>query len=115
MEITLNGGGTQRLTTRSIVIAAGARPFVPPLPGLDEVGYVTSDTLWDEFAKLDDIPKRLVVLGGGPIGCELAQSFARLGCAGDAGRDGAAHHDARRRRGVRAGRGVAAKPMAWRC
>jgi pyruvate/2-oxoglutarate dehydrogenase complex dihydrolipoamide dehydrogenase (E3) component/uncharacterized membrane protein YdjX (TVP38/TMEM64 family) len=79
VEIALNGGGTQRLTARSIVIAAGARPFVPPLPGLDDVGYVTSDTLWDEFAKLDEVPKRLVVLGGGPIGCELAQSFARLG------------------------------------
>ncbi|WPC68481.1 FAD-dependent oxidoreductase [Rhodoferax ferrireducens] len=79
VEIKLNSGGTQRLTTRSIVIAAGARPFVPPLPGLDDVGYVTSDTLWDEFAKLDAAPKRLVVLGGGPIGCELAQSFARLG------------------------------------
>jgi pyruvate/2-oxoglutarate dehydrogenase complex dihydrolipoamide dehydrogenase (E3) component len=46
---------------------------------LDDVGYVTSDTLWDEFAKLDEVPRRLVVLGGGPIGCELAQSFARLG------------------------------------
>lgn len=79
VEVALNGGGTQRLTARSIVIAAGARPFVPPLPGLDEVGYVTSDTLWDEFAKLDEIPKRLVVLGGGPIGCELAQAFGRLG------------------------------------
>jgi pyruvate/2-oxoglutarate dehydrogenase complex dihydrolipoamide dehydrogenase (E3) component/uncharacterized membrane protein YdjX (TVP38/TMEM64 family) len=79
VEIALNGGGTQRLTARSIVIAAGARPFVPPLPGLNDVGYVTSDTLWDEFAQLDQIPKRLVVLGGGPIGCELAQSFARLG------------------------------------
>jgi pyruvate/2-oxoglutarate dehydrogenase complex dihydrolipoamide dehydrogenase (E3) component/uncharacterized membrane protein YdjX (TVP38/TMEM64 family) len=79
VEIALNGGGTQRLTARSIVIAAGARPFVPPLPGLDDVGYVTSDTLWDKFAKLDEVPKRLVVLGGGPIGCELAQSFARLG------------------------------------
>jgi pyruvate/2-oxoglutarate dehydrogenase complex dihydrolipoamide dehydrogenase (E3) component/uncharacterized membrane protein YdjX (TVP38/TMEM64 family) len=79
VEIALNGGGTQRLTARSIVIAAGARPFVPPLPGLDDVGYVTSDTLWDEFAKLDEVPQRLVVLGGGPIGCELAQSFARLG------------------------------------
>jgi pyruvate/2-oxoglutarate dehydrogenase complex dihydrolipoamide dehydrogenase (E3) component/uncharacterized membrane protein YdjX (TVP38/TMEM64 family) len=81
VEIALNDGGTQTLTTRNIVIAAGARPFVPPLPGLDEVGYVTSDTLWDEFAKLDEVPKRLVVLGGGPIGCELAQSFARLGSA----------------------------------
>lgn len=79
VEVALNDGGTQRLTARSIVIAAGARPFVPPLPGLDEVGYVTSDTLWDEFAKLDEIPKRLVVLGGGPIGCELAQAFGRLG------------------------------------
>ena len=79
VEIKLNNGSTQRLTTRSIVIAAGARPFVPPLPGLDDVGYVTSDTLWDEFAKLDSPPARLVVLGGGPIGCELAQSFARLG------------------------------------
>jgi pyruvate/2-oxoglutarate dehydrogenase complex dihydrolipoamide dehydrogenase (E3) component len=79
VEIALNDGGTQRLTARSIVIAAGARPFVPPLPGLDDVGYVTSDTLWDEFAKLDEVPKRLVVLGGGPIGSELAQSFARLG------------------------------------
>lgn len=79
VEIALNGGGTQRLTARSIVIAAGARPFVPPLAGLDAVGYVTSDTLWDKFAKLDEVPKRLVVLGGGPIGSELAQSFARLG------------------------------------
>lgn len=87
VEIALNGGGNGtdgppkvvRLTARSIVIAAGARPFVPPLPGLDEMGYVTSDTLWDEFAKLDSAPKRLVVLGGGPIGSELAQSFARLG------------------------------------
>ena len=79
VEIALNGGGTQRLTARSIVIAAGARPFVPPLPGLDDVGYITSDTLWDEFAKLDEVPRRLLVLGGGPIGSELAQSFARLG------------------------------------
>jgi pyruvate/2-oxoglutarate dehydrogenase complex dihydrolipoamide dehydrogenase (E3) component/uncharacterized membrane protein YdjX (TVP38/TMEM64 family) len=79
VEVALNDGTTQRLTARSIVIAAGASPFVPPLPGLDDVGYVTSDTLWDEFSKLDEVPKRLVVLGGGPIGCELAQSFARLG------------------------------------
>ncbi|MDO9197760.1 FAD-dependent oxidoreductase [Rhodoferax sp.] len=79
VEITLNDGGKQTLTTRAIVIAAGARPVVPPLPGLDEVGYVTSDTLWHEFATLDAVPKRLVVLGGGPIGCELAQSFQRLG------------------------------------
>jgi pyruvate/2-oxoglutarate dehydrogenase complex dihydrolipoamide dehydrogenase (E3) component/uncharacterized membrane protein YdjX (TVP38/TMEM64 family) len=79
VEIALADGTRQTLTTRSIVIAAGAQPFVPPLPGLDEVGYVTSDTLWDEFGKLYEIPQRMVVLGGGPIGCELAQSFARLG------------------------------------
>ncbi len=79
VEIKLADGTTQTLTTRSIVIATGARPFVPPLPGLDEVGYVTSDTLWSTFAEMDSAPKRLVVLGGGPIGCELAQSFARLG------------------------------------
>ena len=79
VEIAMNDGSKKTLTTRAIVIAAGARPFVPPLPGLDDVGYVTSDTLWDEFAKLDTIPKRMVVLGGGPIGCELAQSFQRLG------------------------------------
>ncbi|MGZ8256782.1 MAG: FAD-dependent oxidoreductase [Gallionella sp.] len=79
VEIKFADGTMQTLTTRSIVIATGAHPFVPPLPGLDEVGYVTSDTLWSNFAELDAAPKRLVVLGGGPIGCELAQSFARLG------------------------------------
>ncbi len=79
VEIAMNDGSKQTLTARSIVIAAGARPVVPPLPGIETSGYVTSDTLWEVFAKLDDVPKRLVVLGGGPIGCELAQSFARLG------------------------------------
>ncbi|QUX90149.1 pyridine nucleotide-disulfide oxidoreductase [Marinomonas sp. A3A] len=79
VEIQRHEGDTQRLTARSIVLATGARPFVPNLPGLDEVGYYTSDTMWDAFAKFDEPPKRLVVLGGGPIGCELAQSFARLG------------------------------------
>jgi pyruvate/2-oxoglutarate dehydrogenase complex dihydrolipoamide dehydrogenase (E3) component/uncharacterized membrane protein YdjX (TVP38/TMEM64 family) len=75
VEIKKDDGSTQTLTTKSIVIATGAAPFVPPLPGLDEVGYLTSDTLWG----LRELPPRLVVLGGGPIGCELAQSFARLG------------------------------------
>ncbi|MEP0644631.1 FAD-dependent oxidoreductase, partial [Parasphingorhabdus sp.] len=79
VEIKRDDGETQRLTTRSIVIATGGRPFVPDLPGLEETGYVTSDTLWEEFAQMDDIPKRMVVLGGGPIGCELSQAFARLG------------------------------------
>lgn len=79
VEIQLNDGSSQKLTTRSIVIAAGARPIVPDIPGLEQVGYLTSDTLWHELAKEDEIPKRMVLLGGGPIGCELAQSFARLG------------------------------------
>lgn len=67
--------GTRTLSTRAIVIAAGARPFVPPIPGIEEVGYLTSDTVWE----LRTLPKRLVVLGGGPIGSELAQAFARFG------------------------------------
>lgn len=71
-EVMVNG---QRLTTKNIVIATGARPLVPKIPGLDTVKYLTSDTIW----QLDDLPKKLLVLGGGPIGCELAQSFARLG------------------------------------
>ncbi|MGV3498394.1 MAG: FAD-dependent oxidoreductase [Hydrogenophaga sp.] len=79
VEIALNGGGTQRLTAHSIVLATGARPFVPPLPGIEQVKCVTSDTLWDRFATLDHPPARLVVLGGGPIGCELSQAFSRLG------------------------------------
>ncbi len=75
VQITAADGSVQTLSTRSIVIATGARPFVPPLPGLDGVGYLTSDTLWG----LRELPPRLLVLGGGPIGCELAQAFARLG------------------------------------
>jgi pyruvate/2-oxoglutarate dehydrogenase complex dihydrolipoamide dehydrogenase (E3) component len=70
-----SAGGTRTLTTRAIVIAAGARPFVPPIPGIEDVGYVTSDTVW----ALRQLPKRLVVLGGGPIGSELTQCFARFG------------------------------------
>lgn len=79
VEIALKGGGTRRLTTRSIMIATGAQPFVPPLPGIEDVGYLTSDTLWERLKDAKQAPRRLVVLGGGPIGAELAQSFARLG------------------------------------
>jgi pyruvate/2-oxoglutarate dehydrogenase complex dihydrolipoamide dehydrogenase (E3) component len=75
VEIALADGTTQRLSARHIIIAAGARPFVPPIPGLEEAGYLTSDTVW----QLTALPKRFVVLGGGPIGAELSQSFARLG------------------------------------
>jgi dihydrolipoamide dehydrogenase len=70
--VEVNG---KTLSARSIIIATGARPFVPPIKGLDEVNYLTSDNLWE----IRELPKRLVVLGGGPIGCELTQSFSRLG------------------------------------
>ncbi len=63
------------ITTRSMVIATGGKPTVPPIPGLDQFDYLTSDSIWE----LQSLPQRLLVLGGGPIGCELAQSFARLG------------------------------------
>ena len=77
VDVTLADGRQQTLTTKNIVIAAGASPFVPPIPGLKEAGFLTSDTVWG----LTGLPRRLVVLGGGPIGSELAQSFARLGSA----------------------------------
>src|SRR3990167_1888593 len=78
VEITHHDGRVETLTTRAIVIAAGARPFVPPIPGLAELGpteLLTSDNVW----QLRQRPERLVVLGGGPIGSELTQAFARLG------------------------------------
>ena len=71
-EIEVNG---RTLTARSIVIATGARPFVPPIPGLDRVAYLTSDNLWN----IRKLPERLIVLGGGPIGSEMTQAFARFG------------------------------------
>ncbi|HXI37192.1 MAG TPA: FAD-dependent oxidoreductase, partial [Burkholderiales bacterium] len=70
-----NGETLTNLSTRAIVIAAGARPFVPPIPGIEQVEVLTSDTVWN----LRALPRRLAVLGGGPIGCELAQAFARFG------------------------------------
>ena len=65
----------KKLTTRSIVIASGGEPNVPPLPGIEDIPYYTSDTIWE----IEQLPQRLLVLGGGPIGCELSQAFARLG------------------------------------
>lgn len=78
VAITEPGGNTRQLTARSIVIAAGATPVVPDIPGLAAV-CVTSDTLWDHLSRTGQRPQHLMVLGGGPIGCELAQAFARLG------------------------------------
>jgi pyruvate/2-oxoglutarate dehydrogenase complex dihydrolipoamide dehydrogenase (E3) component/uncharacterized membrane protein YdjX (TVP38/TMEM64 family) len=79
VEITAEDGSSSRLTTRAICIATGAAPFVPKLPGIEAVGYLTSDTLWADFSTRDAIPKRIAVLGGGPIGCELSQALQRLG------------------------------------
>lgn len=79
VEIDDENGEKRKLTGRSIVLATGARPFVPPLPGLEDTGYLTSDTLWEQMTKRDKAPGKLIVLGGGPIGCELSQSFSRLG------------------------------------
>jgi len=73
-EVEVDG---RRISARSLVIATGARPLVPPIPGLDQVQYLTSDTLWG----LRTLPARLLVLGGGPIGCELSQAFVRMGSA----------------------------------
>jgi dihydrolipoamide dehydrogenase len=71
-EVSVNG---KTLTTNNIIVATGARPFVPPIDGLDQVDYLTTDNIWE----IRELPKRLVVLGGGPIGSEMAQAFARLG------------------------------------
>ncbi len=73
-EVEVDG---RRLSARSLILATGARPLVPPIPGLDRVEYLTSDTLWG----LRNLPARLLVLGGGPIGCELSQAFVRMGSA----------------------------------
>ena len=67
--------GVESLTTRNIVIATGARAFVPDIPGLKDIDYLTADNLWE----ITEQPKRMIVLGGGPIGCELSQAFGRLG------------------------------------
>ena len=76
---TVEIDGGERLTARSIVIAAGGEPAVPPIPGLAESGYLTSDTMWDALRGLEVPPARVAIVGGGPIGTEMAQAFARLG------------------------------------
>jgi len=74
--VTVDGtNGQQEISARSIIVAAGASPVVPHLPNIDQIQYVTSDTIWD----MKDLPKKLIVIGGGAIGCELAQAFKRLG------------------------------------
>ena len=74
-NVAHNDGRTERLTARSIVVATGGKPAVPSIPGLEDMEPLTSDNLW----QLEEQPDRLLVLGGGPIGSELAHAFARLG------------------------------------
>jgi pyruvate/2-oxoglutarate dehydrogenase complex dihydrolipoamide dehydrogenase (E3) component len=76
---TVEINNERRLTAKAFIIATGAAPFIPPLPGVEDSGYLTSETLWDAMADRKEAPARLVILGGGPIGCELAQAFQRLG------------------------------------
>jgi len=75
LEVRHNDGRTERLTARSIIVATGGKPAMPPIPGLEDMQPLTSDNLWE----LQEQPERLLVLGGGPIGSELAHAFARLG------------------------------------
>jgi pyruvate/2-oxoglutarate dehydrogenase complex dihydrolipoamide dehydrogenase (E3) component/uncharacterized membrane protein YdjX (TVP38/TMEM64 family) len=81
VAIRTEGGGERRLTGRAIILATGTTPIVPDLPGLEEAGHLTTDTLWDALSARDSLPGRLVILGGGTVGCELAQAFGRLGVA----------------------------------
>jgi pyruvate/2-oxoglutarate dehydrogenase complex dihydrolipoamide dehydrogenase (E3) component len=67
--------GGRRLRFRRAVVATGGRAAVPPIPGLGEAGYLTNETIFN----LTELPRRLAVIGGGPIGCEMAQAFARFG------------------------------------
>lgn len=79
IEVSHSTGNVTQLTAQNVILATGAAPVVPKIAGIDEVGYVTSDTLWQTLSQSEHLPEKIVILGGGPIGCELAQSFARLG------------------------------------
>ena len=76
---TVEIDGGERLTSRAIVIAAGGEPAAPPIPGLAESGYLTSDSMWERLRGRETVPGRIAIVGGGPIGTEMAQAFARLG------------------------------------
>ena len=67
--------GEDVLTSRKFLVATGARPYAPPIPGLESVDYLTYESIWN----LEVLPQHLIVVGGGPIGCEMAQAFRRLG------------------------------------
>lgn len=79
VEIETLDGGIQKLTTQNIVIATGAAPTVPNIPGLESINYQTSDTLWTWLLEQETLPTKVAIMGGGPIACELAQALSRLG------------------------------------
>lgn len=79
VQITPLDGEVYQLTAKSIIIATGARPAIPSIAGIDDVAVLTSDTLWQHLRERQNLPKRMAILGGGPIGCEMAQAFSRLG------------------------------------
>ena len=81
IEVALNGGGTRRLEGKALVLATGSSPAVPPIASLRQAGYLTNETVFEALAHFDRLaqPPRIAVLGGGPIGVELAQALARLG------------------------------------
>lgn len=71
-EVEVNG---KRISGKNIIVATGGSPFVPPIKGIENINYLTSENLWE----IEKLPEKLIVLGGGPIGCELSQAFSRLG------------------------------------
>ena len=79
VELRRSGQAPERISARSIILATGSQPAVPAIAGLQDSGYVTSDTLWDVLEQSATLPRRIAIVGGGPVGCELAQAFARLG------------------------------------
>lgn len=76
---TVEIDGSERISAPQIIVATGAEPVIPPIPGIEYSGYVTSDTIWKRLSAMPQPPRNLVVLGGGPIGCELGQALAQLG------------------------------------
>lgn len=79
VELRRSGQASERISARNIIVATGSQPAVPAIAGLQDSGYVTSDTLWDALERAGALPQRIAIVGGGPVGCELAQAFARLG------------------------------------
>ncbi|MCF8479835.1 MAG: FAD-dependent oxidoreductase [Rhodospirillum sp.] len=75
LAVAGSDGSERVVTARRVVVATGSAPLVPPIPGLSDGPFLTNETLFD----LAELPRRLLILGGGPVGCEMAQAFRRLG------------------------------------